>query len=809
MEEIEDTGTYTGRYKIPGEINDAQAEITCFLEDLKGNMTSMAAPEPLRIDNLPPVPPKNLVAAILPEKGIGLDWKVVGEKKDIAAFRVYRSSDEKIKIGPEWMIASDLPKDIFEYKDLRIMPGTRYHYVIVSVDEAGNESEPSNEVEVFTIPDKTPPDIIRMQIIGGMGVWKTGDTITLLMVGESGGEARFSIGYNIKDILMQESPGTGKYRGQYVFRDGDEADDMQVIGKLTDTSGNFAIFDPNIRVSVVLVSDGTRPEVYGIEEDSFRIGGDEGLVAGDVLEVTVRGTPGCYGVFHLGALVDEDQNLKIDWSGFRGPEWHDISGYQIHKVAGPPSNLSKDTLIARLGIGQREYRLFDAEIPDKGVDIYLAASDYDGHPQVIFSPKWNIPLVESEEQGVYKGRYIVKPGDRMIHGYSFVSLKDKLGNSSIPFRSPRTIIIDTRSRIEVRPRPPELKAESHSRSLIKITLKDIKGHSVPGRQVGVAIFTTSEYTGLVGLGSINQSDIGHVLNALMGIGAGMDDVEPYIFTTDHYGEIEVDYQAGFAAKTVIFRARDLITGDVEIGYCTSYIEAEAQIEQYNPIRALEQEYPISLSADPNWLTADGISPSTITATVKGELREPLKVYQVYFSIVEGDGRLSPNNETTDEVGKAEVTYIAGKQIGTVRIRARVTIDGEPYFSKEEKIILKSDAPARVSMTVWDIKCENKPYNEKNDKECKIVEIPADGISKCRLKIKVTDINGNPSRGVGLALSLKKGDGKISDPDETTDFKGEGEAIYQSGYAPGDVLFNLRVTSKIPTSEELEEVRWLR
>ena len=154
----------------------------------------------------------------------------------------------------------------------------------------------------------------------------------------------------------------------------------------------------------------------------------------------------------------------------------------------------------------------------------------------------------------------------------------------------------------------------------------------------------------------------------------------------------------------------------------------------------------------------------------------------------GDGRLTQLEGITDEKGMAEVKYVTGIRIGTVEVRA---VDMSAHIEAKTYIILKSDAPALLSITV-------EPER-----------IPADGRSQCTLHIKVTDINGNPSRGVGLALNVLKGGGKILDADEITDFLGEAEAIYQSGNDPGMALFNLKVTSKIPTSEDLQEIRWAR
>ena len=276
-----------------------------------------------------------------------------------------------------------------------------------------------------------------------------------------------------------------------------------------------------------------------------------------------------------------------------------------------------------------------------------------------------------------------------------------------------------------------------------------------------------------------------------GIDPVIKDQDPYDFSSDDFGQAKIEYQAGFAAKTIIFRARDMITGDAGLGYCTSYIETQAQVEQYLPrsrMKAFGQKYAISLYADPEWLTADGISTSRITASITGMEGEAVSGHKVVFMIVTGDGRLLQQEAITDQAGLAEVKYVAGNRIGTIEIKA---VDMDARIEAKTFIILKSDAPALIEITV-------EPER-----------IPADGQSQCRLQICVTDINGNPSRGVGLSLSVINGGGRILKVDEITDFLGCAEAIYQSGDETGTALFNLRITSRIPTHDELEEIKWAR
>lgn len=784
LEEVGDSGTYIGNYLVPPDIEEAEVPIICYLRDPGGEKTSMDSPALLKIDNLPPPPPQGLETALDANGDVNLHWDTdEAKRKETSGYRIYRDTG----LAEYGQITITLSGDDHEYTDRTTAPGMRYRYAIASVDEAGNESAPSNQVVVEVPADTSGPSIMGMRFIEGMGVWRPGESISMLLIGEPGCTARFSIGNRIRDVGMKESFEGGKYEGGYVFRDGDEGYQMAILGTLTDASGNISTFEPELRVSVVRGEGDEGPEIYEMTENSFQAGGNEGLVAGDVLRIRVRGTPGCTGVFHLAAYSDDERRIVVDWSGFRESEYPDCSGYAVYRGTHPPSVSDENEPLTRLGLGEKQFLLPDGIRLDPDAFIYVAAVDRQDHPRVIATPKWDIPLVpRPDEPDIYEGEYIIQPGDRLIQGHLCASLTSATGRHSIPSQSAYAITIDSGSRIDIRPQPAEINADNTSRSRVRIILSDARGRPVTGREIGLSMFTTSEYSGLIGLGTLNSNEAGSLVAPPSGTGRGR---EEYPYTTDDFGGMEVDYEAGFAAKTVIFRVRDRITGDTGLGFCTSYIETQAQVEQYIPALRLKQGvYAISVTASPDWLTADGVSTSRITARITRRDGAPVKDHRVVFAISMGDGRLVRQEGITDEGGTTEVTYIAGIRIGTVEIRA---IDTTAHIEGNTYIIQKSDAPAVCLLTA-------EPGR-----------IPADGTSRCKLRIKVTDIHGNPSRGAGISLRVERGGGKIVEIDDITDFMGEATAIYQSGNDPGVALFTLKVSSKIPTREELEEIKWAR
>jgi fibronectin type 3 domain-containing protein len=92
------------------------------------------------VDRFAPPPPTELVA--LAEAGrVRLVWRA-SEADDVAGYIVYRREDETGKL--ERVTAK--PVESAEYLDTAVAAGKTYIYRVTAIDQAGNESGPSNEV---------------------------------------------------------------------------------------------------------------------------------------------------------------------------------------------------------------------------------------------------------------------------------------------------------------------------------------------------------------------------------------------------------------------------------------------------------------------------------------------------------------------------------------------------------------------------------------------------------------------------------------------------------------------------------------
>ena len=314
-------------------------------------------------------------------------------------------------------------------------------------------------------------------------------------------------------------------------------------------------------------------------------------------------------------------------------------------------------------------------------------------------------------------------------------------------------------------------------------------------QLALELFTTDEYTGIVGVGRLDESKYGHFDNF-------------YQLVTDFGGKVTAPYISGNAAKTVIMRARDTVTGCVGLGYITSYVEGEINITLDAPIRALGGQPSLTAWAENEWLTADGGHSSTkLHAIVLGQDGQPLQGRHVTFSDGFDDGRIEEIQPETNSSGEALARYYSGRKIGTAHITVTVAIanagaDGaapsNKALSKDIFIELKSDAPAKLTITGPD---DGKPLS-----------LAANGSNHIDLTIRVTDINDNLNRGTPLEVEISRdseGDGRLgSGPGKgsVTDFNGEYRFTFYAGTKPGNVKIKARALSSIPTPQLLDKIR---
>jgi hypothetical protein len=386
------------------------------------------------------------------------------------------------------------------------------------------------------------------------------------------------------------------------------------------------------------------------------------------------------------------------------------------------------------------------------------------------------PGIPAVDNGTYQGSYTIRPGDDYEDGYivgHFVSADNVVAD---PVTSDSKWTIETKPQVTFDIDRKDMPADSSTKARIKLVAEDANGDPVQGRHLKLTLATTEEYTGTVGAGDFGEN-----------VGATVE--TRWKGETDAWGEVEFDYVAGFAAKTVILTAKDLDSGGVTVDYITAYKEAAIDIALTPPVnRAAARrgvQYIVKVEASRTELTADGRSRSVIRATVMDPNGTPVAGDPVTFTLSSENGTLRTIKETTDSAGVATAEYRAGKKIGIVVVTATATLRNA---QGSVSIILLSDAPAKIYLKA-------RPET-----------LPADGFSRSDLEVKVTDINDNPNQDTKVEFRVAKGGGKLDYADRVTDRFGDATNRYTSGTAPGVATIVATVRSKVPTETELAKAK---
>ena len=399
-----------------------------------------------------------------------------------------------------------------------------------------------------------------------------------------------------------------------------------------------------------------------------------------------------------------------------------------------------------------------------------------GVPLSEVAPTPGAPGVPAVDNGTYQGSYTIKPGDDYENGQivgHFVS-SDNVAADNVTSASKWTI--DTKPVVTFVIDKKDLPADSATKARIKLKAVDANGNAVKGRHLKLTLSTTDEYTGTVGAGDFDQN-----------VGATVE--TRWRGETDSWGEVEFDYKAGFAAKTVILSAKDLDSGGVTVDYITAYKEASIDIALTAPVnRAAARrglQYILKVEASRTELTADGRSRSVIRAMLTDPNGTAVANDPISFSLSSTNGTLRTVKGTTDSSGVATAEYIAGKKIGIVVVTATATLRNA---SGSVSITLLSDAPAKIYLKAL-------PQS-----------LPADGFSRADLNVKVTDINDNPNKDTKVEFKVSKGGGKLEYADRTTDGFGDASNRYTAGTTAGIASIVATVRSKVPTDDELAKAK---
>jgi hypothetical protein len=526
-------------------------------------------------------------------------------------------------------------------------------------------------------------------------------------------------------------------------------------------------------------------EIRTLAHDADLVAGFSGkLVGGDVLTVLVEGTPGAEATFDVVSRSDRRGSIHLDWRGFGvyleekvffeedEINLRDVREYRVYVDREPLGAITAETeAVEILDVQEQSYTIEGLEIETPYYTEVMAFMD-GGVIHPVFRSRTGLPMEEDPElPGRYAGTLQVEHQD--VYDEAVIVGRLSRGDATAELSAPELLEIDGSLTIAVLTSPDMLEADETSTSEILVTVTDANEEPVAGHEIRFLLVTTSEYTGVVG-GGLFVDEVGASLR------------RDFRGITDMFGQVTATYTAGFAAKTAIIVARDMLSNDTGAGYVRNFIRAQAELEleAVQEVAGKALGYALTLTSSDEWLTADGESRARITAFLTRD-GIPVEGHRIGFQVTAGTGSIRAVSDTTDADGKARAVYTAGKKIGIVLIRA---VAHKAGVSGTVQIELRSDAPAKIAITLSEDL------------------LPADGRSTAEVDVVVTDINDNPNEGVEVEYEVAIGSGRLRKIEPVTDDRGASSARYVAGTIPGKVHIQVTVRSAVPTEEEMLAAR---
>ncbi len=377
---------------------------------------------------------------------------------------------------------------------------------------------------------------------------------------------------------------------------------------------------------------------------------------------------------------------------------------------------------------------------------------------------------DPDNPGTYTGTHSVQYGEDVEDGQVVGHFADSKGILADPAAALHPVTVDTKVYMDVNSSNDLIPADEESKAGITIVAKDANDKPVRDHELLLTMSTTDEYTGTLGGGTFEDMVGGEI------------DVD-WGGVTDSFGEVTAQYQSGFAAKTILVSAKDMVSGDVGVGYVRSYITGTVDVLVKKPQAvALSLAGSMDVSVSREWLTADGRSRSRITAVVKDRDSKPVEGHNIQFTLHGNNGKIRTIKSWTDSRGRAFADYIAGTVIGEVQIEVRDLTGGHVAVVS---IQLRSDAPAEIALTA-------EPG-----------EVFTDNAIGSVITAKVTDANGNPNFNTDVLFEVASGGGTMSADSAVTDEKdGIASVSFFPGSEPGLSTIKATVMSRAPTDEEV-------
>jgi len=277
-------GIYIGTYTIPSNVNINDATVTVTLVDSVGN-TATDISKKVTIDNILPKINSVSINGSPARLGGKITVNMNGEPNGRARFNIGGLPDENMQEQP---IGSGNYSGTYT-----VTNNTNINDAIVTVtllDLVGNYVTDTSKTVTI---DNTPPTINSVRVAGSPG--KAGSNITVTMIGEPNGNAKFSITGILSDQSMAEQPiGSGTYSGIYTILNGVNATDAAVTVTLSDQAGNTSA-DSTQKVTV----DTTPPRITSVS-----VSGSPAKV-NEVITVTLVGEKGGIAQFSIAGVIQD------------------------------------------------------------------------------------------------------------------------------------------------------------------------------------------------------------------------------------------------------------------------------------------------------------------------------------------------------------------------------------------------------------------------------------------------------------------------------------------------------------------------
>ncbi len=252
--------------------------------------------------------------------------------------------------------------------------------------------------------------------------------------------------------------------------------------------------------------------------------------------------------------------------------------------------------------------------------------------------------------------------------------------------------------------------------------------------------------------------------------------------TNGNGEATFTYRAGKLAITNRFELLDVSTGaTMEVVLPTSLC-AQVKIELVDPVMYAQRQssamlrpdmFNLSLKAFPEALPADGVSSSRITAYLTYKDGRPAAGFPITFSIVNGSGGITQEQNTTDAQGYVTAFYRVGETVGITTISAVELTTGK---RASVEIVIVEAGPAKLKL--WLVDISGTRLEEK-------AALPADGSSAITCVAQVLSLVDTPIAGAKVQFTLKNNLGRLEVIEAATDGNGVIHAIFTASTITGE------------------------